>query len=346
MTLKWTQTSDEIEHGLSEDKWKAVDALLEDLGPARKATTDLQREDLTLGEFFAIWTGVVLKLEKRKRSSELAKALLEAMKTREKRVLYSDRRKGERYSPLFNYPSFNAALFLDPRFFSILSPEQVDDAKKYLISLWERMEAVKGPAEIPADTTLSSDSDGDDSDGEQDLFSKLLEAKNKERLRQSQGASDHRAGPAGRAAQRAALRAALDDYERSTSPLSRKASVFDYWAKRKLLCPELFELAMVVLSIPATQVSVERLFSALKFILRPQRHGLSAKLVNDVAFLQANRSVVKALVGKVLPQVTATTTSLSKKKHPSRGKSTRHSSESSETSELVDDVSTVSEGGG
>ncbi|KAE8739658.1 hypothetical protein FOCC_FOCC014835 [Frankliniella occidentalis] len=54
----------------------------------------------------------------------------------------------------------------------------------------------------------------------------------------------------------------------------------------------------------------------------------------------ANRSVVKALVGKLLPQGTAAVTTTAKKPPSSRGKATRQSSESSEQ---VDDVVPLSE---
>lgn len=41
----------------------------------------------------------------------------------------------------------------------------------------------------------------------------------------------------------------------------------DFWIENKSLHPELYELAMVVLAVPPTQVSVERSFFELKFIL-------------------------------------------------------------------------------
>lgn len=56
----------------------------------------------------------------------------------------------------------------------------------------------------------------------------------------------------------------------------------------------------MVLTIPATQVTVERLFSALTFILRYQRFGLSAKHVDNVTFLHANRDLVKDIVRDLL----------------------------------------------
>ena len=49
--------------------------------------------------------------------------------------------------------------------------------------------------------------------------------------------------------------------------------------------PELSELAKMVSGVPATQVSVERLFSGLKYILPPYRSNISSRNVEDILLL-------------------------------------------------------------
>lgn len=304
-TLKWGSTSDQIDHELSDDQWDQVEKLLEDLQPARKSTAQLQRENITLGEFYAIWSGMKMVLEKRRDESSLVRGLLEAMEDRAKSVLYKDKNKGERLSPLFHYPGFNAAVFLDPRFMSLLSSEQVRDAKQYLLDLWERMQAVRGPDADALPPDPESDSEeaplllGDDEDEGSELFGRLLAQKNRERLAAT-GAAATAAGTRCRASKRSALLALLDEYDRTAVPLAASENVFLYWQKKKLASPELYQLAMVVLTIPATQVSVERLFSALRFILRPQRFGLGAAHIDGVSFLNANADVVRVVVKELL----------------------------------------------
>lgn len=46
--------------------------------------------------------------------------------------------------------------------------------------------------------------------------------------------------------------------------------------------PELYQLASIVLAVPAMQVSVERAFSSLKFILAPQRSNISEDTLEDM----------------------------------------------------------------
>lgn len=210
----------------------------------------------------------------------------------------------------FHYATFNAAVFLDPRYFALLSAEQIEEAKVYLylLDLWERLQVVKGAA---ATATAPSDCVDDEDpppeqaapanqDEGQRLFQKLPERRNRERVVATGAARGTSTTNSGKRAARAALRGKLGTYDRTTVPVEPKEDVFEYWERQRLGAPELYELAMVVLSIPATQVSVERLFSALRFILRPQRYGLSAQHVDDVAFLNANADLVRDVVKELL----------------------------------------------
>lgn len=53
--------------------------------------------------------------------------------------------------------------------------------------------------------------------------------------------------------------------------------------------PELFELANVIFAVPGTQVSVERLFSGLKFILSPYRTNITSQNLEDQLLVRTNR---------------------------------------------------------
>lgn len=295
----WSSTKEKTDYYLKEAQWSAVEAFLEDLRPARKATIKLQAQNLTLGEFYKIWTQLTMTLKKK--NSDLAKRLLEALNERSKSVEYRERgRRGEeRLSPLFNYPAFNASLLMDPRYLSLLSPEQVVDAKSYLVDLWQRLQVIRGlpDTEETVDSDLEevqvandlSVSDSDDDGG----FAKLLEQRNRERQQLKEG-EGHQSSA------RATIRALLDEYDRLTDPLPSSADIMKYWQGRKSVSPELYDLAMIVLAIPATQVTVERLFSALRFILRPQRFNLSSENIDHVILLNANKELTREIVKELL----------------------------------------------
>lgn len=65
-----------------------------------------------------------------------------------------------------------------------------------------------------------------------------------------------------------------------------KFNILEYWYSKKNEQPELFALAKVVFSLPATQVSVERLFSNVSYILNPLRNALDSSILDDILVLR------------------------------------------------------------
>lgn len=64
--------------------------------------------------------------------------------------------------------------------------------------------------------------------------------------------------------------------------------VIKYWESQKFTNPELYRVAMIVLSSSATQVSVERGFSALKLMLSDRRMNLTGGSVENSLLLKLN----------------------------------------------------------
>lgn len=86
---------------------------------------------------------------------------------------------------------------------------------------------------------------------------------------------------------------ALDAEERQ----NHNYDVWNHWIARKHTHPELYEVAMVVLATPSSQVSVERAFSALALILTDLRTGLSEETLSNILTIKLNRDLFK----KILP---------------------------------------------
>lgn len=64
-----------------------------------------------------------------------------------------------------------------------------------------------------------------------------------------------------------------------------KANIFDYYndlRRNNKIDEDLYQMAIVVLAAPATQVSVERAFSALGLILTQRRINLKGSKLNDI----------------------------------------------------------------
>lgn len=70
--------------------------------------------------------------------------------------------------------------------------------------------------------------------------------------------------------------------------LSAESSVLSNWEILKHDQPVLYNLAGIVHAVPATQVSVERCFSALKLILSDHRFNLSEDTINNILTIRLN----------------------------------------------------------
>lgn len=75
---------------------------------------------------------------------------------------------------------------------------------------------------------------------------------------------------------------------RATPRLRRQEDLLHYWERRKISDPELYLLAIIVNAVPMTQVSVERLFSAMKFIYSDLRANLDPQLTEDILLIRCN----------------------------------------------------------
>lgn len=77
--------------------------------------------------------------------------------------------------------------------------------------------------------------------------------------------------------------------------MSVKSNVFAFYENlkaTKVIDNDLFEVAVTVLSAPATQVSVERAFSALALVLDELRCNLLSTTIEDILVLGLNRELI------------------------------------------------------
>lgn len=283
--LRQDQDDDDDEAVLTDDDWCAIHALLETLEPPMVATKKLQAEQLTLGDAYGVWLECKLKLNKQ--CSPLAQEISRNMTKREKRETFArsnrERAGQEKNPPLFENPGFLSALFLDPRYFSCLEEDDVVQAKSWLKDLWVRISRSKTTENLEEEEENEQSEEVDDILDDEDELSALIRERDSRRRRES---SDH---------QRVQdITNILDSYYIQTPLLKdRTYPILKYWEERKFVNPELYELAKIVHAIPATQVSVERLFSSLRFILNRLRSCLSSQMVEDLVVIFSNSALIK-----------------------------------------------------
>lgn len=87
----------------------------------------------------------------------------------------------------------------------------------------------------------------------------------------------------------------LEKYLTSTSVVQdeEKDDILSYWREHQKLFPLIASIARDVLAIPASNTSVERLFSSCKNTVTDKRTRLGAEKLNKLMFLQKNRNILK-----------------------------------------------------
>lgn len=83
--------------------------------------------------------------------------------------------------------------------------------------------------------------------------------------------------------------AEIETYKESRVDID--ADLLKYWENKRFNFPHLKNIVNIIHAVPATQVSVERAFSALKLVLTDLRCNLSDKNLQTIMFLKLNKNV-------------------------------------------------------
>lgn len=78
---------------------------------------------------------------------------------------------------------------------------------------------------------------------------------------------------------------------RKENRIPTNVNILKWWKEQQNQRPELYDISKIILAASATQVSVERLFSAVKFIMSPRRNRLDDDSLNAVLILKTNKDL-------------------------------------------------------
>jgi len=90
----------------------------------------------------------------------------------------------------------------------------------------------------------------------------------------------------------------LKTYYLNQKRLDHKINILQFWKSMESTYPELYILSKIVFAVPSTQVSVERLFSGLKFILSPYRSNITSINLENQLIVRTNRLFEKKIISK------------------------------------------------
>jgi len=259
-------------YSLSNFEWKQIEAISEVLLPAKMCTKKLQSEQLTLSDFYGAW--IICKIQIQKMTNSYAKKFISSMSIREMHIM--------------NNNAFISAIFMDPRYKITLTEEQSMAAINHLISIWIHMKMLEKEHE---ELTMDDKNADNLSESEKSCNSKsgdeIEEFLKSNFSNESSDQNDLSNSQKSTISTR--IETLLKSYHIDQKRIGNKTNILKFWKSMESIHPELHELAKVVFSVPGTQVSVERLFSGLKFILSPYRTNISSSNLEDQLLVRTNR---------------------------------------------------------
>ena len=255
---------------IPEDDWQTIVDLLLCLKPVYDTTVTIQMQKLTAGMFLGEWLKCKMLLSKS--SGRFSADLITAMENRELSLL--------------NNAAFLAAIYLDPRFQCLLVEPQKDLAKLHLTALWKRITSLQSSDNFQDDSTKQAEeknlserqSGNEESSKQKDIIDQILSAADNNRKREREVVDYD-------ALRLAEIKQTLRHFNNCTR-IEKSEDILKWWDKHPH--QDMKAIAEVALALPVTQVSVERTFSGLRYILDELRLGMKDDIIDAIMFLRCN----------------------------------------------------------
>jgi hypothetical protein len=249
-----------------------------------KVTTKIQDESLITCEFVEIWMEMIGKIDVM--NSDAAKSFKIDLKARTKEV--------------FENPFVLAGFYFNKKINILMTNDQKRSAKELIRELMNKIFIHKFQNEESLDLyenileeDIGSFAEVEDEEILLDPLEKLLKQKDCETLpsQQSSSSSNTNHFPSKMSKleeMKIELEKELDDYDKMERDKTSPSSWITYWKKKKESLPLLAEIALIAITVPVTEVSVERLFSHLNVILDKRRSLLNGELLNVILMMRCN----------------------------------------------------------
>uniref|UniRef100_A0A0K8VVU5 Zinc finger BED domain-containing protein 4 n=1 Tax=Bactrocera latifrons TaxID=174628 RepID=A0A0K8VVU5_BACLA len=244
---------------LNTDEWSFVKELLAVLKPLYNATKKLQKEQLCYSELYTVIMNIVFELENL-HNNKMAKSLIDALNMQKTKLLEME--------------IFNTAVFLDPRIRVCLDATQKSRAKQYITTLYNRVSTLKG------DTTISETNDSVMTEMPSTAEERPLSSHNAKSFVEFLQNLDTEPS----SAPVSYLDAEITLYERQPR-LPLDANIIDFWFYQH---NTLMDMAYLILAIPCSEVSTERLSAAFQYIFADKQNPLSAANIDNILVVKVN----------------------------------------------------------
>ncbi|XP_065211447.1 uncharacterized protein LOC135839379 [Planococcus citri] len=237
--------------GESSPFWNKSVQLLRSLKLYKSVSETIQTEQLTLCDVYKLWFNCVLEISKL--NSSIANELASEMR--------------QKQDSLFENICFLSSVFLDPRFNNmVLNENQKQNAVQHLVWLYNKLSTMS----YLEDSDSVSETDGED---------ELEKAFRKQ---------EHFINPAKSRSQSDNIELELRSFCDNEPRLKTSESIVQFWQNKRSQYPEIFKLARVLFSVPATQKSIFDLIPHVKYILDSGKVDINSELFQSVALIKTN----------------------------------------------------------
>lgn len=259
-TLNHRELADVI---LSAEEWNLLDNIISTLRPFNKYSTIIQSDEVTLVDFFRYWTLLRIKLAKASPTDSFSSRLLQATAQYE--------------SMLMDNPLMLAAMFLHPS-----NQRALQDKKQmaidFLCDLYKKIKRVESNQTEPAVPDDHSEKQRDDSDEELEQY--LAACACVEDIVNMPIVIEETIN----------VKTLLERFSGFGMP--PEMPILQFWENNKNSMPVLHKLATAIYSVPPTQASVERSFSALPLIITSRRTSLGNDSLQNMLLIRLNCDVI------------------------------------------------------
>lgn len=263
------------ETSLSEREWVEVEGLRDSLLPAYTLGKGVQTSELTPGKFYSMWMTTISNL--RNKNTTFSNLLAETI-----------RRRGR---PLFTNNMLLAGIYVDPNYRLGLSEDERNIGRETFLNVAVNLKRLKEKEKqqvVPVVIAL------DDEDETQNPFSEDLWSSECPETTPSTSAMSERSEPFEAYLHEQQSTLTVDSVTKQF--LVPYVNTMESFRREKIPVMEVIpsfpvevqEAAEAITAFPATQVSVERLFSALKFYASDNRASMKEDLLEAILFLKTN----------------------------------------------------------
>lgn len=270
-------SGDFTELWLEEIDWKTIKDLLTILKPINELFMCLQQRDLTLSDFFCCWIMCKKKILSLKNDSPYSSMFLAALAKHSYKVM--------------NCETMYACLYLDPRYHIFLDSDQKLTATNHLLRIYIYYKKhfcpnIVFPVVNDAPEKILKSSEKVLSELEKYIIE--IEERKQSEVDSSINKTPETTSSSDRISQEKLkyIRDKLMLFGTNISRMPIDTDILKFWNENP--DEELSKLAKIVFSVPATQVTVERAFSTLKFILTDKRDNIDEKLLEDILLIRLN----------------------------------------------------------